>query len=159
MSRHNASYKLSATKEGSMKLDTLEAKDLGGSSFRELEAIEYHRREILKRVEEPVWRILIHWSGTCLRALVVDGMVWIPIFIYLLIRYQARQGGEEPAMAKQLRDTGNSKEEDGLLSLSSHQARRSSFFIRFSSFRPRHTGWLPFFPLGAFRESNKFTIV
>jgi hypothetical protein len=40
--------------------------------FKELKAIEKQRREILLRAELPFWRILLFWSGTCLKEIATD---------------------------------------------------------------------------------------
>mmetsp|Transcript_6345 Transcript_6345/g.8254 ORF Transcript_6345/g.8254 Transcript_6345/m.8254 type:complete len:388 (-) Transcript_6345:23-1186(-) len=107
MSCHNASYKLSSAPCGDMRLETVAHGKKGSilKSFQELEELENCRREILKRVEEPFWQILSHWTGTCIRALVLDWMIWIPMAIFCIIRLQARAGGNMPALAERLRDS------------------------------------------------------
>ena len=62
-------------------------------TWHELTALEGRRREVLKRIEMPFGRILSHWSGTCLRALVMDWLIWLTMSIYIFIRYQARANG------------------------------------------------------------------
>jgi hypothetical protein len=37
------------------------------------------------------------WDGTCLRALLTDWLVWLPIIIFVSIRIQAYVGVEQPA--------------------------------------------------------------
>jgi len=74
-----------------------------------LEEVENQRRSILQRVELPFWRILSFWTGTCLRSLALDWMIWIPLVIFGLIRYQARTATNQdeaiPAIIERLGDT------------------------------------------------------
>lgn len=55
-------------------------------NFLELKSIERHRREILLRSELPFWRILLFWSGTCLKEISTDLLVWSSMLIYVGIR-------------------------------------------------------------------------
>ena len=59
-------------------------------SWDELQNIEKVRRDILTWAEEPFWKILSHWNGTCLQILVKDSLLWIVLFLYAGIRFQAR---------------------------------------------------------------------
>ncbi|KAL7540616.1 hypothetical protein ACHAXR_010254 [Thalassiosira sp. AJA248-18] len=54
--------------------------------FNGLKSIERHRREILLRAELPFWRILLFWSGTCLKDISTDLLVWLTMAIYVGIR-------------------------------------------------------------------------
>merc|ERR1712032_1046910 len=58
-------------------------------TFDELMSIERVRREILLRAELPFWRILMYWSGTCLKAISTDLLVWTTMMIYIGIRVYA----------------------------------------------------------------------
>jgi len=58
-------------------------------NFQELKSIERHRREILLRAELPFWRILLFWSGTCLKEISTDLLVWLTIAVYVSIRIVA----------------------------------------------------------------------
>lgn len=71
----------------------------------ELEGIENFRREILHRAELPFWKVLTYWSGTCLRALTWDPMIWVTMFTFCMIRYKARTLEEEPEFFERLGDT------------------------------------------------------
>eukprot|EP00984_Skeletonema_dohrnii_P025349 scaffold14467_cov112-Skeletonema_dohrnii-CCMP3373.AAC.1 len=42
--------------------------------FKELQSIERKRREILLRAELPFWRIIMFWSGTCLKEIASDSL-------------------------------------------------------------------------------------
>eukprot|EP00573_Skeletonema_grethae_P001810 CAMPEP_0201691054 /NCGR_PEP_ID=MMETSP0578-20130828/4317_1 /ASSEMBLY_ACC=CAM_ASM_000663 /TAXON_ID=267565 /ORGANISM="Skeletonema grethea, Strain CCMP 1804" /LENGTH=386 /DNA_ID=CAMNT_0048176177 /DNA_START=84 /DNA_END=1244 /DNA_ORIENTATION=- len=57
--------------------------------FKELKKIEKKRREILLRAELPFWRIIMFWSGTCLKEIAADSLVWLTIIIYVGIRIYA----------------------------------------------------------------------
>src|SRR6056300_726343 len=57
--------------------------------FKELKSIEKQRREILLRAELPFWRILLFWSGTCLREIATDSLVWTTLIVYVGIRIYA----------------------------------------------------------------------
>ena len=59
-------------------------------SWDELQNIEKHRRRILTRAEDPFWKILSYWDGTCLKILLKDSLLWIVLGIYAGIRVQAR---------------------------------------------------------------------
>lgn len=61
-------------------------------NWEELKVIEKKRREILRRSELPLVRILLFWDGTCLRVLFQDPLVWFTMSIYIAIRIQARLG-------------------------------------------------------------------
>lgn len=54
--------------------------------FKELKSIEKQRREILLRAELPFWRMLLFWSGTCLREIATDSLVWVTLIVYVGIR-------------------------------------------------------------------------
>lgn len=77
--------------------------DLGGSIRRAdgslglkqppFEVIQKHektRRDLLKKVELPVWRILASFAGTSLKGLVLDPVIWLTMGIYISIRIIAR---------------------------------------------------------------------
>ena len=67
----------------------------GGKSdfqWEELQRIERKRRNLLKRVEEPFWKTLLHWDGTVLSHLKSDSVLWLTIAIYVAIRIGARKG-------------------------------------------------------------------
>eukprot|EP00985_Skeletonema_marinoi_P034335 scaffold43729_cov219-Skeletonema_marinoi.AAC.1 len=66
------------------KLVTVEAETR--PDFKELQSIERKRREILLRAELPFWRIIMFWSGTCLKEIASDSLVWTTICIYVGIR-------------------------------------------------------------------------
>eukprot|EP00567_Pseudictyota_dubia_P006488 CAMPEP_0197440584 /NCGR_PEP_ID=MMETSP1175-20131217/7048_1 /TAXON_ID=1003142 /ORGANISM="Triceratium dubium, Strain CCMP147" /LENGTH=386 /DNA_ID=CAMNT_0042970719 /DNA_START=91 /DNA_END=1251 /DNA_ORIENTATION=- len=106
----NTAYKLSSP-AGEIKSvgcgpPNLFWKDEAPPSWEELEDVEIKRREILKRVELPFWRILFSWTGTCLRALALDWMIWIPIAVYCIMRVRARAGGDNvPQIVQALGDT------------------------------------------------------
>jgi predicted membrane chloride channel (bestrophin family) len=74
-------------------------------TWEELHAIESLRRDILKRTELPVWKILTFWDGTCLRALVSDWLIWATVGIYILIRIQARFTDAMPGYVANLANT------------------------------------------------------
>ena len=59
-------------------------------SWDELQAKEKRRRGILTQTEEPFWKILAHWDGTCLQILLKDSLLWIVLGIYAGIRVQSR---------------------------------------------------------------------
>lgn len=61
-------------------------------TWEELQAIEGRRREILKRVESPFWRILCYWDGTCLKVLATDALLWATLIIYGLVRWYTLAG-------------------------------------------------------------------
>mmetsp|Transcript_34880 Transcript_34880/g.74394 ORF Transcript_34880/g.74394 Transcript_34880/m.74394 type:complete len:388 (-) Transcript_34880:75-1238(-) len=65
-------------------------------TFQELQFIEKQRRDILLRAELPFWRILIFWSGTCLREISTDVLVWITLAIYATIRIHANSVYDVP---------------------------------------------------------------
>mmetsp|Transcript_14317 Transcript_14317/g.20847 ORF Transcript_14317/g.20847 Transcript_14317/m.20847 type:complete len:378 (-) Transcript_14317:38-1171(-) len=81
--------------------------DLG---WQDLQKLEESRREILKRAELPFWRILAYWSGTCLKALALDWLIWLTFAIFLSIRIQARTWGyyNVPALVELLSKTDTS---------------------------------------------------
>jgi predicted membrane chloride channel (bestrophin family) len=61
-------------------------------TFTELQGIEEKRREILRRVELPFWKLLSFREGTCLGILSRDSLLWASLGIYTLIRIQVRLG-------------------------------------------------------------------
>mmetsp|Transcript_12643 Transcript_12643/g.30850 ORF Transcript_12643/g.30850 Transcript_12643/m.30850 type:complete len:435 (-) Transcript_12643:198-1502(-) len=65
-------------------------------TFEELQSIERHRREILLRAELPFWRILLFWSGTCLKEIATDLLVWLTMAVYVAIRVYANSIDEVP---------------------------------------------------------------
>ena len=52
----------------------------------ELLKIEKHRRDLLRRVYDPIHRILFYWNGTCLTIVFQEWLFWMSSAIYLLIR-------------------------------------------------------------------------
>lgn len=57
--------------------------------------------------ELPFWRILLYWTGTCLKALALDWLIWVTIAVYVCIRIQARLqwADEAPEVAELLSKT------------------------------------------------------
>lgn len=74
-------------------------------TFDELQEIEKERREILLRSELPWWRVLLFWSGTCLREISTDLLVWITISIYASIRVYANLTDNVPDAVELLEKT------------------------------------------------------
>lgn len=60
--------------------------------WKELQDIERRRRKILKRSELPFWRILGYFEGTCLKAMVVDWLLWVTLGVYVSLRVVLRLG-------------------------------------------------------------------
>jgi len=58
-------------------------------TFMGLKHIEKKRRILLLRAELPFWRILLFWSGTCLKDISTDSLVWFTMSIYVFIRVVA----------------------------------------------------------------------
>ena len=58
--------------------------------WEELKTIEKRRRQILLNVEEPTWKVLMHWDGTVLRILAFNPLLWITLAIYVTVRVFAR---------------------------------------------------------------------
>ncbi|CAB9524240.1 expressed unknown protein [Seminavis robusta] len=66
--------------------------------FETLQDVETRRRKILKRSELPFWRILGYFEGTCLRAMIVDWLLWVTLAVFLSLRVVLRlQGGKNEA--------------------------------------------------------------
>ncbi|KAL3923293.1 MAG: hypothetical protein SGILL_001740 [Bacillariaceae sp.] len=74
-------------------------------SWDRLEEIEETRRKILRRVEVGFPRILFYWEGTCIRALMMDWLVWLTMVIFIGIRICAHSGLPEPPLIGELGDT------------------------------------------------------
>jgi len=74
-------------------------------TFSELQTVEKQRREILLRAELPFWRILLFWSGTCLKEISTDLLVWFTLAVYTSIRIYANFAIEEPEAAQLLEKT------------------------------------------------------
>ena len=74
-------------------------------TWSELQDLEATRRDLLTRTELPIWRILAFTTGTCIRALSKDGLVWLTILIYVIVRITARSGLDQPAIAVDIQDT------------------------------------------------------
>jgi len=74
-------------------------------TFEELKKIEAQRRNILLRTELPFWKILLFWSGTCLREISEDMLVWVTIIIYTVVRIVANTLDYVPESARMLEDT------------------------------------------------------
>lgn len=65
-------------------------KDDSAVSWEKLQDIEEHRREILKRTDQPFWKILSYWDGTVLQTILYDSvLLWIVLGLYIFIRLQA----------------------------------------------------------------------
>lgn len=62
----------------------------------ELVELEKRRRRILLQVEEPWWRILMHWDGTALGILASDLLFWFTVAVYTVVRVQAHWGVSGP---------------------------------------------------------------
>jgi len=59
--------------------------------WAQLQDLEARRRAIHKRVEEPFWKMLLHWDGTVFRQITRDALFYITIGLYVGIRVHARQ--------------------------------------------------------------------
>ena len=97
------------TKSNATTTSTTTTTTEGFLTFQELQDIEWKRRDILQRVELPLYKILTYWTGTCLRALALDWLVWLTIFIFGSIRYVAHvsPNDEIPAVFEHLGDDTN----------------------------------------------------
>jgi len=73
--------------------------------FDELQSIERLRRALLLRPELPFWRILLFWSGTCLKEISEDLLVWLSISIYIGIRICAHSLDYTPRSVELLEQT------------------------------------------------------
>ena len=85
-------------------------------TWNHLSKIEDFRREILHRVEMPFWKVLTYWTGTCLRALTWDPMIWVAMVVFGLVRYHARTTAEMPQVFETLGDSFNIEVIGGFLS-------------------------------------------
>lgn len=65
-------------------------------TWEELQQIDRHRLKVLGKVELPFLRVLWSWKGTCLDAMYMDPMLFVPIAIYILIRVMAHTKTELP---------------------------------------------------------------
>jgi len=74
-------------------------------TFEELQSIEKGRREILLRAELPFWRILLFWSGTCLKEISTDILVWFTLAVYTAIRIYANSVDYVPSSVSLLEDS------------------------------------------------------
>lgn len=74
-------------------------------NFEELKRIEAKRRRILLRVELPFWRMLLFWSGTCLKEISEDMLVWVTMSTYAAIRIIANTLDYVPEFATALQGT------------------------------------------------------
>ena len=90
----STSYEMSSNNDDCGWLESLrdQQEEKQNYTWKELNEIEYRRRAILKRVELPLWKILLSWDGTCLKVLSRDWLLWLPLAIYTVIRLQARLG-------------------------------------------------------------------
>ena len=82
-------------------------RDLGDEPYTwdELEAIEKHRRTILKRGELPFWKVLSFYHGTCLEAMSHDWLIRLTVGIFVAIRVSARFEDAIPDFVQQLGKT------------------------------------------------------
>ena len=60
--------------------------------WEELQKLEKRRRSILLQIEEPWWKILLHWDGTVVRNLAFDFLFWFTMAVYIAVRVQSRYG-------------------------------------------------------------------
>jgi len=58
--------------------------------WEQLQHIEKKCRAILLNVEEPWWRVLMHWDGTVLRILAWDMAFWLTLGLHVAVRIVAR---------------------------------------------------------------------
>lgn len=77
-------------------------------NWDELKEIEKTRREILRRVELPFCKILMYWSGTCLKALSLDWLIWVTTAFYICLRIIARSWENEPEVMELLANADTS---------------------------------------------------
>lgn len=57
--------------------------------WEELQEIERDRREILLRVDDPVWKTLLRYDGTVMQILIADPLFWFTVLLYVGIRILA----------------------------------------------------------------------
>lgn len=98
-------------KRGNLEKDTKVAMSVrradGSLSLKQptwsrIKDIEDRRLRILKRVELPVWKLLFHTQGTCLKGLALDPLIYITMGIYIGLRVMARLSEEDAPLAVNL---------------------------------------------------------
>lgn len=63
----------------------------GELSYDELKNIEKTRRGLLRKVEDPSWKIfLLNYHGTVLSLIIFDALLWITLSIYIAMRIWSR---------------------------------------------------------------------
>lgn len=114
MPRHSISYRLYAetNKVTSSQKNSVTSLQKSSSTeddltWNELTTIEAIRREVKSRADQPFVKQLGYWTGTCLRALTWDPMIWVTLSLYVFIRVWAHlsESDEEPALVAHLSDT------------------------------------------------------
>lgn len=65
-------------------------------TYKELQAIEKRRRNILPRVALGFWELLARWDGTCLRFLITDVLLWSTVLTYIAVRVVIRYSSTVP---------------------------------------------------------------
>eukprot|EP00547_Thalassionema_nitzschioides_P002190 CAMPEP_0194213620 /NCGR_PEP_ID=MMETSP0156-20130528/14343_1 /TAXON_ID=33649 /ORGANISM="Thalassionema nitzschioides, Strain L26-B" /LENGTH=429 /DNA_ID=CAMNT_0038941693 /DNA_START=29 /DNA_END=1318 /DNA_ORIENTATION=- len=107
MPRHSISYHLYAERDSGVK--NLSETNVEGAddalTWKQLNGIENARREVMDRAELPFLKMLSYWSGTCLRALTWDPMIWVTMAIFVGIRVQSRLVEEKPNFIDTISDT------------------------------------------------------
>ena len=58
-------------------------------------------------MEEPPWRILFYTSGTCLKGLVTDPLIWLTMLVYIIIRVFARLTDDETPVEVEILSQSN----------------------------------------------------
>ncbi|CAB9512125.1 expressed unknown protein [Seminavis robusta] len=88
--KHSSSKPLKSVKKSMKHAASLLIPSDHDYRWEELQEIEKRRRAILQNVEEPTWKVLLHWDGTVLRILAWNPLLWITMATYVCVRLFAR---------------------------------------------------------------------
>eukprot|EP00560_Eucampia_antarctica_P009779 CAMPEP_0197829502 /NCGR_PEP_ID=MMETSP1437-20131217/5992_1 /TAXON_ID=49252 ORGANISM="Eucampia antarctica, Strain CCMP1452" /NCGR_SAMPLE_ID=MMETSP1437 /ASSEMBLY_ACC=CAM_ASM_001096 /LENGTH=459 /DNA_ID=CAMNT_0043431235 /DNA_START=115 /DNA_END=1494 /DNA_ORIENTATION=+ len=94
------------------------SKDQVELSYDELKAIEKTRRELLRKVEDPSWKIVsLNYHGTVLSIIVTEKLIWFTLIVYVGMRIWSRHNTPDEVL--------------GIIAGASHNITAVNTFISF----------------------------
>ena len=78
--------------------------------YKNLQKIEVRRRRLLRKTEDPAWKVVFNWHGTIYPIVFSDALIWISLGLFLSLRITARNN---EYVSDKLQETFTMKTSDG----------------------------------------------
>ena len=78
--------------------------------YKKLQKVELRRRRLLRKTEDPAWKVVFNWHGTIYPIVFSDALIWISLGLFLILRITARR---DDYVREKLQETFTMRTSDG----------------------------------------------